>query len=194
MPTKSVVSKNETSAPDFKTNKSCITAMDAVYIAAEACATVKDNTLAKAWYKLLPSDECITAPEEPPNNQFVSDVAGLIKESSGFEECDKENIQDWLECDVNDPGYQVLTDNEIIASVINDQDPCDNKEEPSSDHTEKGPSSEEAFHCLETVMKWFAQQEECDAVQLLSLKCLRDLAAKKLVSALKQKKILDFFF
>lgn len=167
---------------------------DAVYMAAEAWATIKDTTLAKAWNKLLPSDESITAPEEPPNSQFVSELAGLIKESSGFEECDQENIQDWLECDVDDPGYQVLTDDEIIASVINDQDPCDDEEEPSdNDRAEKGPSSEEAFHCLETAMKWLEQQEECDAVQLLSLKRVRDLAAKKRVSVLKQKKILDFF-
>jgi hypothetical protein len=43
-------------------------------------------------------------------------------------------------------------------------------------------------------MKWLEKQEECDAIQLLSLKRIRDLAAKKRVSSLKQKKILDFFF
>lgn len=167
---------------------------DAVYMAAEAWATVKDTTLAKAWNKLLPSDESITAPEEPANSQFVSQLARLIKESSGFEECDQENIQDWLECDADDPGYQVLTDDEIIDSVIDDQEPCNDEEEPSGDdRAEKGPSSEEAFHCLETAMKWLEQQEECDTVQLLSLKRVRDLAAKKRVSGLKQKTILDFF-
>ncbi|PSN44442.1 hypothetical protein C0J52_23952 [Blattella germanica] len=97
----------------------------------------------------------------------------------GIQECDQENIQNWLECDVDDPGHQVLTDDEIIASVIDDQDLCDEEEEPSDeDCAEKGPSSEEAFHCLETTMKWVEQQEECDAVQLLCLKRLRDLAAK----------------
>ncbi|PSN56479.1 hypothetical protein C0J52_08436 [Blattella germanica] len=98
----------------------------------------------------------------------------------GFQECDEENIQNWLECDVDDPDHQVLTDDEIIASVIDDQDLCDEEEEPSEEGcAEKGPSSEEAFHCLETVMKWVEQEKECDAVQLLCLKRLRDLAAKK---------------
>ncbi|PSN48413.1 hypothetical protein C0J52_12094, partial [Blattella germanica] len=119
--------------------------------------------------------ESITPPGDP-NTEFISELAGLIKESSGFQECDQENIQNWLECDVDDPGHQVLTDDEIIASVIDDQDLCD------EDCAEKGPSSEEAFHCLETAMKWVEQQEECDAVQLLCLKRLRDLAAKKRVS------------
>ncbi|KAJ8883839.1 hypothetical protein PR048_015694 [Dryococelus australis] len=93
--------------------------LDAVYTAAETWA-VKDTTLAKAWYKLLPSYECITAPEEPSNSQFASDVAGLIKESSEFEECDQESIQNWLEFDIDDLGYKVLTDDEIITSVIDD--------------------------------------------------------------------------
>ncbi|PSN54112.1 hypothetical protein C0J52_09475 [Blattella germanica] len=67
--------------------------------------------------------------------------------------------------------HQVLTADEIIASVIDDQDLCDEEEEPSDeDCAEKGPSSEEAFHCLETAMKWVEQQEECDAVQLLCFK------------------------
>ncbi|PSN33438.1 hypothetical protein C0J52_17959 [Blattella germanica] len=92
-----------------------------------------------------------------------------------FQECDQENIQNWLECDVDDPGHQALTDDEIIASVIDDQDLCDEAEVPSDeDCAEKGPSSEEAFHCLETAMKWVEQQEECDAVQLLCLKHLQD--------------------
>ncbi|GBN02855.1 hypothetical protein AVEN_131497-1 [Araneus ventricosus] len=57
---------------------------------------------------------------------------------SGFEESDQENIQDWLEYDINDLGYQVLTDDEIIVSAIDDQDPCNDNEEPSSnDHAEK---------------------------------------------------------
>ncbi|GBL92636.1 hypothetical protein AVEN_123806-1 [Araneus ventricosus] len=56
-----------------------------------------------------------------------------------FEECDQENIQDWLKFDVDDPVYQVLEDDEIIASVIDDQDTCDDEEEPSdNDCAEKG--------------------------------------------------------
>ncbi|XP_067140340.1 jerky protein homolog-like [Centruroides vittatus] len=167
---------------------------DAMYMAAEAWATVKQTTLATAWNKLLPSDESIAAPEEPPNSQFVSQLFDLIKECPGFEECDKENIQDWLKCDVNNPGSQILSDDEIIASVIDNQDSCNDEEEPNNaDHAEKGPSSEEAFHCLETALKWLEQQEECDAIQLLSLRRVRDFAAKKRLSAVKQKTILDFF-
>ncbi|PSN39324.1 hypothetical protein C0J52_23598 [Blattella germanica] len=81
---------------------------------------------------------------------------------------------------LDDPGHQVLTDDEIIASVVDDQDLCDKEEEPSDeDCAEKGPSIEEAFYCLETAMKWVEQQEECDAVQLLCLKRFARFSSKK---------------
>ncbi|PSN57342.1 hypothetical protein C0J52_02109 [Blattella germanica] len=54
-----------------------------------------------------------------------------------FQECDQENIKNWLKCDVDDPGHQVLTDDEIIASVIDDQDLCDEEEEPSDEDFRK---------------------------------------------------------
>ncbi|GBL90433.1 hypothetical protein AVEN_178860-1 [Araneus ventricosus] len=77
------------------------------------------------------------------------ELAGLIRESSCFEECDQENIQDWLECDVDDSGYQALVDDEISSSVIDEQDPCDGEEEPSdNDSAEKVPSSEEDLRRL----------------------------------------------
>ncbi|UYV81470.1 hypothetical protein LAZ67_20001288 [Cordylochernes scorpioides] len=180
MPKKSLVAKNEMSAPGYKTSKSRITAMvygningthrlplltirkftnprkelqrtvlmegnyekgvqqlykeidlkKAVYMAAKAWATLKDTTLAKSWNKLLPSGGSITASEELPNSKFVSELAELITKSSVFEECDQKDIQNWLECDVDDPGYQLLT---IIESFVDDQGSSDNEEELRDD-------------------------------------------------------------
>ncbi|GBM77379.1 hypothetical protein AVEN_109571-1 [Araneus ventricosus] len=43
----------------------------------------------------------------------------------------------------------------------NDEDPSDNE------HVEKGFSIVEAYHCVETAMKWFEQQKECNSLQLM---------------------------
>ncbi|GBN92223.1 hypothetical protein AVEN_247085-1 [Araneus ventricosus] len=113
---------------------------------------------------------------------FISEIrcARLkVKESSEFEEYNQENIQNWLKCDTDDPSYHVLMEDEIVARVIDDQNPCIDEELSGNDCAEKGPSSKEAFYCLETAMRWLEQQEECDAIQLLSLKRARDLAARK---------------
>ncbi|GFT20163.1 hypothetical protein NPIL_283261 [Nephila pilipes] len=74
------------------------------------------------------------------NSLFVIEPAGLMKESSGYEECDHQNIQDWPECDVNDPYCQALTVYEITVRVLDYQDPYDD------DEVEKESSTEEAFH------------------------------------------------
>ncbi|GBM30289.1 hypothetical protein AVEN_52693-1 [Araneus ventricosus] len=116
-----------------------------------------------------------------------SELAWLIRESSRFEEGGQKNIQDCLECDVDDPNYQVLSDDEIIVSVIDNQNPCDEQKEPSdNDRSEKGPTSEEAFRCPETAMRWFEQSEESDALQMLSLKRVRDLVEKKILTHAKE--------
>lgn len=43
------------------------------------------------------------------------------------------------------------------------------------------------FGFLNAVMEWVEEEEECDSVQLILLKHIRDLAARKRVSYLKQK-------
>ncbi|GBM04072.1 hypothetical protein AVEN_247944-1 [Araneus ventricosus] len=47
-----------------------------------------------------------------------------IAQSSEIEEYNQENTQDWIECEVDDHGYQVVVDGEIIGNVMDDQDPC----------------------------------------------------------------------
>jgi hypothetical protein len=53
------------------------------------------------------------------------------------------------------------------------------------------PSDNEAFNCLEIVMKWYEKLDECKATQLLTLKCLQDLSAGKYISPAKQTSLLE---
>ncbi|KAG8327146.1 hypothetical protein J6590_024531 [Homalodisca vitripennis] len=64
---------------------------DAIYMAAKAWANVVETTVKKACNKLCPTFDCETrsTPEEPRNDTFISEV---LKESSGFEECDRETF------------------------------------------------------------------------------------------------------
>ncbi|GBM84629.1 hypothetical protein AVEN_141723-1 [Araneus ventricosus] len=56
-----------------------------------------------------------------------------------FEECVQGDIQDWLECDDDEPGYQVLVDDEIFAHVVDEKTLCDDEEKPSdSDRADEG--------------------------------------------------------
>ncbi|XP_054734765.1 jerky protein homolog-like [Anastrepha obliqua] len=134
---------------------------DAVYMAAEAWTNVKVTILKKSWNKLCPAveSEASSTSEEPTNENFVSEIFELMKEVSGFEECDQENVHEWLEFDGDDPGYELLTDDDVIAQVQVPED--DDDEDEISDNivsAEKCPSNEEAFKCFETAIKWLEHQ------------------------------------
>ncbi|GFW28121.1 uncharacterized protein TNCV_2817991 [Trichonephila clavipes] len=57
----------------------------------------------------------------------------------------------------------------------------------------KGPPNSDAFSALETAVEWYEQQSECFPIQLLLLKRIRDLAAKKRRYTMLQRKIGDYF-
>lgn len=172
---------------------------DSAYMAAEAWNSVSAVTLKKAWNKIL-SDIETEENDSPSQSEMVIE----IQEIPGFEDVDTEDMAAWLQSDEDDPGYQILQDHEIIETFTQQnkdeedeerEEDDDNDTPTSSEVAEglKGPSHDVAMECLETAMRWYENQEECDKMQLLNLKRLRDLAAKKRITGLKQKSILDFF-
>ncbi|GFU60823.1 hypothetical protein TNCV_1807341 [Trichonephila clavipes] len=61
-------------------------------------------------------------------------------------------------------------------------DPIDDEtdeDEDNNNESSKSPSNADAFSALETAMEWYEQQSECCPTQLLLLKRIRDLSAKK---------------
>lgn len=58
---------------------------------------------------------------------------------------------------------------------------------------ETGPRHSEAFVAAETLMTWLEKQNESSPTQLMLLKRIKDLAAKKRITTAVQKPITDFF-
>ncbi|GFT12894.1 uncharacterized protein TNCV_5095941 [Trichonephila clavipes] len=85
-------------------------------------------------------------------------------------------------------------DDEIVTSV-QESDPVDDKTDEDEDYNEssKDPSNAHAFSALETALEWYEQQSECCPIQLLLLKRIRDLAAKKRRCTMVQRKISGYF-
>jgi len=161
---------------------------DCCYMAAESWNSLEVSTLKKSWNKIL------TRPLVCSNNAVTSDfqdITGAIAQLSICGECDEEDVTEWLNCDANDPGFQILNDEEIIKeiSVSVDQDEEDDEEICERDI---GPTHSEAFQCLDVAMKWFESQKECNSSQLMCLKSIRDLAASKRTANFKQKSIIEF--
>ena len=97
------------------------------------------------------------------------------------QECDAEDVEEWLNCDSNDQGFQIMLDDEIVENLLqeNEQQQMQIEDENIDVENAAGPSHAEAFQALDTAFKWFEKQTECDTVSLLQLKRTRDIAAMK---------------
>ncbi|GFV77766.1 uncharacterized protein TNCV_1575141 [Trichonephila clavipes] len=72
-------------------------------------------------------------------------------------------------------------------------DEMDEDEDNNNSENSKGPSNADAFSVLETAMDCYEQQSECCSTELLLLKRIRNLAAKKRRCTMVQRKISYYF-
>ncbi|GFV61462.1 uncharacterized protein TNCV_2938041 [Trichonephila clavipes] len=93
------------------------------------------------------------------------DLARDILLRKGFQDCAEEVVETWMACDAEDCGFQMLNDDEIMTSV--------------QEEFIQVVRVHQMLTALETAMEWYEQQSECCPTQLLLLKRIRDIAAKK---------------
>nr|XP_046472573.1 jerky protein homolog-like [Neodiprion pinetum] len=156
----------------------------ACYMLADSWESLTGNNLSNTWKKVWPLSE------DPRREGEEGNSGSDENEHSDFVAL----FEKWLKDDVNDPGYQNLEDDGIVSSLTN------TNEEDNNDHSSSGEpagsstkiSHAEAFSAFETDLEWYEKQEECCPMQLLLLKRLRDLAAKKRVASIQTPKIQQF--
>ncbi|XP_023228602.1 jerky protein homolog-like [Centruroides sculpturatus] len=166
---------------------------DCCYMAAESWNSVDVSTLRKSWNKILKRPlEHFSNIVENTVESGIGDIAEVITQISICAECDEEDVSEWLNCDVNDPGLQILSEEEIIQEISASDEQDREDEEEICEVRDIGPTHSEAFQCLDVAMKWFESQEECNSGQLICLKSIRDLAASKRIASFKQKSIIEF--
>ena len=98
----------------------------------------------------------------------------------------------WLNSDSNDPGLQLMTDEEICEHVHVLTDTI----EPDEDDRSEGPeqnicpvSNSEAAHMFEKCLIWLEHQPEANLYNTCMLKELHSMAVRKRIKLLKQKTI-----
>ena len=164
---------------------------DVVYMIADAWENLLASTLSKSWLNILGSS-CMLSPEsEPETSNQDESCESLLQQVD--DTLTPEEVEDWLNVDLNDPGYQLATDDEIIQQVSQ----CTPTE--TSDTEDEDISAEKIINCgeaadmLEKCLKWYEEQKEATATNLMVLKGVRDLACKKRYSNLTQRTLGSFF-
>lgn len=173
---------------------------DCCYMIADSWNMVKSVSLKRAWNKINGTStneqerestaEVIEDEQELP---LVEELLNMANEIAGFSECDVADMEEWLHSDKNDQGFQIQTDDEIAASTMEelDNEEDDNELEEEEAQDQSVPSHSEAFMCFDNALKWMERQSECDGVQILAVRRLRDLAARKRASRSRQLTLIE---
>ncbi|GBN62539.1 hypothetical protein AVEN_91118-1 [Araneus ventricosus] len=91
---------------------------DCVYMINEAWESVPELNLKRSWRKLAPYLENVDQSKDS-GSVTVTELNGLLKQIPGCGNCEEDDVSSWLDCDADDAGFQLMSDDEIIAQVRN---------------------------------------------------------------------------
>ena len=190
-------------------------------LVAEAWDDIPSTTMQRSWRKILPlpcssSDTCGNgdngmneshgvnqhtggrSENGPTVDDFISTLADLHYEFSADE------VSEWLQCDMADPGVQLLSDDEICEMVMTDSR---EEEEEGEEDEEEGEEDEETiedtYSCpvshseaatmLEKCLIWLEHQAEASVYKTTMLRKLRQIAVRKRVQSLWQTTVTSYY-
>ncbi|GBM78026.1 hypothetical protein AVEN_13039-1 [Araneus ventricosus] len=94
--------------------------------------------------------------------------------------CEEDDVSSWLDCDADDEGFQLMSDDEIIYRERKPNSDDDKSESDEGEVIETSKiSNSDAFKCIDKGLMWLAQQTDSNSAELMLLKQLRDRAAKR---------------
>ena len=162
---------------------------DAVYWSAQAWEEASPLSLSKAWNKLIPP-VLQTIPEES-NEEAEAEMEEIFQELGSEESTAWQSPSEWLTEDSEDPGYQLMTDDEIVAQVSGEADlpGSESEEEPDLAPTVSHARAHEAFGIA---LQWLEAQGT-DPAHLLLVKNWMTIAGRKRTNSLTQTEITSFF-
>ncbi|KAL4143342.1 hypothetical protein QTP88_005683 [Uroleucon formosanum] len=148
--------------------------------------TIKDAifNVASAWADLSVSDL----------KNSVEEIVQLCNNGLHSEILSTKEVTDWLENNKRDGGFEILNDEQIILNVtaVEEEEVYEDVEDLGLD-LKPLTSHSEAEAMLSKCIDWFEVQEESNATQVLLLRKIRNIAAKKARESKKQTKMTDFF-
>ncbi|XP_064212698.1 jerky protein homolog-like [Tribolium castaneum] len=131
---------------------------ESISVISKAWDSIPRTDIVQSWTRLI-SD---VRNEIELNHDGIVEIVAIARKITGLEETNSMEITQWLE-----------SDKEFCYDSI------EYEEFHFDDEVTDEPSNIEAYQSLETAIRWFRNQNECNNVQLATLENLRDLAAAK---------------
>ncbi|KAL3279559.1 hypothetical protein HHI36_017066, partial [Cryptolaemus montrouzieri] len=125
------------------------------YMVVDAWDLIERKTSNRAWNRVLnmENDNSITNTDD----SISEDMNEMMSKLQICQDSD----DDIKECDSNDQGFQIMSNDEIVENIlqINEQQKMEEDETEENIDVENDTGlSHVAFHALETALKWFGKQ------------------------------------
>ncbi|GBL88183.1 hypothetical protein AVEN_117775-1 [Araneus ventricosus] len=110
----------------------------------------------------------------------VTELNELLEQFPGRGKCEEDDVSSWLDWDADNAGFQLMSDDEIIAQVRKSNSHDDNSESDEDEVIETSKiSNSYSFECSAKGLMWLEQQTDSDSTELMLLKQVRDRAAER---------------
>ena len=170
---------------------------DCFYLLGQAWSEIKSTTIHKVWCKTIftsTATDSVNNNDEDDDNIPLSELRDLLQRLPDQPRVDVENIQTWCEEADSTDTFALLTDDEIIEGVSTDQSQASSDSEDEETRQEAPlPSHTDELNSFDTALIWLEAQDDANPMHLTVLRLLREQAASKRQSVLKQKDIRSFF-
>ena len=186
-----IILENESADRSVPDILKAITMKNVVYWVAAARKEASIDSLCKAWRNLLPAEE---SDEQDMSEDISTDfsITDAVQTAAPLGEDIQDAVGEWMEAGMNEPGHEVLDDDEIVADMLkcedDDHEESSDEEAASSTHV----TASEAFDALDVTLRWI-EQTNADATHLLLVKKWHDEAARMRSQSMKQASILSYF-
>ncbi|GBN21509.1 hypothetical protein AVEN_218893-1 [Araneus ventricosus] len=126
----------------------------------------------------------------PTSYLFPPHIPPPVGNSILSENCEEDGVSSWLDSHADDAGFQLMSDDEIIAQVRKPNSDDGNSESDEDEVIETPKiSNSDAFECFAKGLVWLEQQTDSDCTELMLLKQLRERAAESRQSCLWKTKL-----
>lgn len=173
--------------------------LEAVHDLSDAWNNISPVCLAKTWTNFGVVVPLITDEKpELPDDVIVESVAHLAQSLMGGENVDQANVKEWFDCDVKEPSFEYLKEDDIVMLISNGageksnnvpkdieevQEESQNGEAPSRRESERTEVSHEtALKCVEKLLEYLESQSDSllsDHMTLRKLKTTINSRIKK---------------
>lgn len=177
---------------------------DVILMVAAAFHEIPSSTFVKSWRKAWPdiekivesSSNDICLEDDVPKNETADleenvSLLNDLRKLPNLNDVQLQDVQEWVIEGDDDLENEMLTDDQIVQAVIN-EDEEEEELDLEEDDEETKISHAEGREALQLAADYIEQQSESSAVDVMFIKKWRDYAFKKSMENKKQKKITDF--